>query len=233
MSTLRKWRPLIDLVQLFFPKLCAVCGNHLLRNEEVLCSKCEYHIPRTYFYKKKANAVEQVFWGRIPVENACSFFYFEKGGKYQSLIHQLKYRGRKDIGIYMGWLFGFDLLKSDSYAEVDFIIPVPLHPKKERQRGYNQSLMIAKGLSESLGKPLEDKVLIRTLHSSSQTKKSRYERWENVQHIFDLQNFSTLEHMHVLLVDDVLTTGATLEACIQALLRVKNIRVLMATFAFA
>ncbi len=160
-------------------------------------------------------------------------YYFAKGGKVQHLLHQLKYKGIKEIGIYTGKLYGVTLKKSPFYTDVDVIIPVPLHPKKQRKRGYNQSEMFACGLAEAFSKPYDIKTLVRTYASETQTKKSRFRRWENVKEIFALKDHQHMINKHILLVDDVVTTGATLEACANMLLQIPGVKVSIATIACA
>ena len=178
------------------------------------------------------NPVSRIFWGRVNIKAATSFLFFSKMGRVQSLIHQLKYKRQKEVGLLIGKLFGDDLLNSPYYTDIDFIIPVPLHPKKLKTRGYNQSLMIANGLQESMGIEVFTG-LQRKAHSSTQTRKSRYERWENVKDIFEIKEHKRLESKSVLLVDDVLTTGATLEACAQVLLDISGLQISIATLAYA
>ncbi len=178
------------------------------------------------------NPVSRVFWGRVNIKAATSFLFFSKQGKVQNLIHQLKYRRQKDVGIELGRIFGKDLQQSPHFTNIDFIIPVPLHPKKLSKRGYNQSLVIAEGLKKSMGIEIFTG-LQRKTHSSTQTKKSRYQRWENVKDIFEIINPEKLENKNILLIDDVLTTGATLEACAAVLSEVPNITISIATLAYA
>ncbi len=175
----------------------------------------------------------QIFWGRLPLHSATSFLFFNKGGNVQHLIHRLKYKRKPEVGIYLGRLMGFQLMDSPLFAEVDLIIPVPLHPKKERIRGYNQSEIIGKGLEQSMKAVLSTGNLIRSVHTSSQTKKSRYGRWENVKGIFEVKNPEILKGKHLLLVDDVITTGATLESCANTLLEVPGIKLSVASLAYA
>jgi ComF family protein len=178
---------------------------------------CQFSLPRTNYHLDKENPLTKVFWGRVDVQNAAAFYFFKKKGKVQNLLHHLKYKGVKEVGERIGELYGFDLLKSDWLEDIDYIIPVPLHPKKMKKRGYNQSEYFAKGLSKSTNKKLETTVLYRNKHSDTQTKKSRFNRWENVSEIFDVNNAELIAGKHILLVDDVVTTGATIEASVQAL----------------
>lgn len=179
------------------------------------------------------NVVEKIFWGRLAFEHATSFLYFKKGGKVQRLMHQFKYKGHKEIGIEAGKWFGHELKRSPYFQDLDLIIPVPLHPKKLRKRGYNQSDYLAKGLSIGLGVSMDADTLVRTSYSSTQTRKSRYERWENVSRIFQLKQPSRVYGKHILLVDDVITTGATLEACGQIVGKEKGTRLSLASLALA
>jgi ComF family protein len=191
------------------------------------------HLPVTDFHLHADNPVSQLFWGRVPVHHAASYFYFHKGSRVQHLIHQLKYKGREDIGVYIGRQYGRLLQDSPLFGDVSAIIPVPLHPKKLRKRGYNQSEAFARGLARSMVANVDVYSLIRKEVTDTQTRKSRFKRWENVSEVFDLPDPSSLEGKHVLLVDDVVTTGATLESCIQTLLKPANVKVSIATIACA
>ncbi|RLD64076.1 MAG: ComF family protein [Bacteroidetes bacterium] len=221
-----------DLINLFYPNICQSCGNALKQQEYVICISCQLRLPKTGFHMHEENPVSRVFWGRVNIKAATSFLFFSKQGKVQNLIHQLKYRRQKDVGIELGRIFGKDLQQSPHFTNIDFIIPVPLHPKKLSKRGYNQSLVIAEGLKKSMGIEIFTG-LQRKTHSSTQTKKSRYQRWENVKDIFEIINPEKLENKNILLIDDVLTTGATLEACAAVLSEVPNITISIATLAYA
>jgi ComF family protein len=221
-----------DFLQFFFPDLCLACGQILNNQEKVLCTPCLFHIPRTEFHKDPENPVSQLFWGRVKIEYAAAFFYFNKGSAYQPLIHKLKYNGRRDIGIEMGKAFGAELRKS-VFASADVIIPVPLHPKKMKIRGYNQSEMIANGLASALGLPVNIVSLLRGESTETQTRKSRFERFRNVEGKFRVHGGLELEGKHIILADDVVTTGSTLEACAIALLEIKGTKVSILTLAVA
>lgn len=223
----------IDLLNLFYPKLCVVCGNHLLRQEELLCTKCLYEIPKTNFHKMDENTVDKIFWGRVKLSSATAYYFFEKESRFASIIHRLKYYGIKEIGSEMGKIFGADLNNNPRFSEVDIIMPVPLHWKKKKKRGYNQSEYIASGIAESMEKPLDTKTLYREVETQTQTRKSRYERWENVDNIFKVRSEEKIAGKHILLVDDVITTGATLESCASTLLKGNNTKVSVATLAIA
>lgn len=228
-----KFPLLYYLSELLFPHLCVTCGDKLIEQEQLICLNCLHHLPRTNFHLQAENPVARLFYGRVRIEFATSFFYFSKGSIYQSLIHNLKYKGMKELGAEMGKHFGIDLLQSAEYATIDFICPVPLHPQKEKKRGYNQSWWIASGIATQMQIPLSDDNLKRVTFTDTQTKKNRFERWQNVEGIFELTNPEAYSGKHILLVDDVVTTGATIEACAQAILSKTNARVSIATLATA
>jgi ComF family protein len=189
-------------------------------------------LPRTRFHADPANKVAQLFWGRVPVEHATAWLFFRKGSRYQRLVHYLKYKGLKEIGDEMGRLFGSEL-KGSPFEEVEVVVPLPLHRKRERQRGYNQSEWIARGIADSLGIPLSVGNLVRSRITSTQTRKNRFERWQNVEGIFTVLRPQEYTGRHVLVVDDVVTTGATLEAAVVALRDAGSSRVSLATLACA
>jgi ComF family protein len=221
------------LTELLFPRLCVVCGDRLIEQEQWICLNCLHHIPRTNFHLSADNPVAQIFYGRVPIEYATSFFYFSKGSQYQTLLHSLKYKGMKELGAEIGKHFGIDLMQSPGFSSVDVICPVPLHPSKEKKRGYNQSWWIASGIAKQMNKELDAQNLKRVTATETQTRKSRFERWQNVEGIFELSNPETFEGKHILLVDDVVTTGSTLEACAVAIHSATNAKVSIATLATA
>lgn len=226
-------RGLNNLLELFFPPLCITCSNRLISQEKFLCLNCWADLPVTNFQLDANNKVAQLFWGRVQIENATSFFSYKKGSKYPKLIHFIKYKGLKELGFETGRRFGFVLAGSLNFNSVDMIVPVPLHPRKQKKRGYNQSECIARGMAESMQKKVLTNNLFRKEYTSTQTKKNRFERWQNVDRIFDINNPEVFSGKHILLVDDVVTTGATLEACAFQLLKLKNAKVSIATLAFA
>jgi ComF family protein len=222
-----------DLFGLFFPNLCLGCGQPLIRGEEVICSLCHFHLPKTHFHNDPENPLNRVFWGRVNLEAVAAYLYFQKGNTVQQLLHQLKYKGRQEVGLHIGKLYGLELSQADIFRDADLIIPVPLHPNKLRKRGYNQSQMFAEGLASMMKAEAETRCLYRKVNSKTQTRKTRYSRWENVENIFAVNSPEKLRDRHILLVDDVITTGATLEACTNALLEVPGVKVSVATIAYA
>ena len=222
-----------DVIGLLFPELCNGCGTHLYYGEKEICTKCLFDLPFTDYHLFTDNRVAKQLWGRLPCNGAMAMLYFKKGTKVQNLIHSLKYKDKTAVGVKLGNLLGERLKLSQQYATIDLIIPVPLHPNKERTRGYNQSKYIADGIAEVLNLPVSSSHLLRKLATSSQTKKSRYIRYENMQEVFQISNGEELKNLHILLVDDVITTGATLEACGNSLLTAKVAQLSIAAVAFA
>jgi ComF family protein len=224
---------LSDLLWLVYPEICAACGRTLGSGDTCICLWCRTHLPSTEFHTDKENPVAKHFWGKVPIENAAAGYYFSKGEKVQRLIHQLKYKGRRDIGVFLGNLYGATLRQSEKFSTAEIIIPVPLHIRKQRSRGYNQSECIVEGLSQSMKIPFSSKAVKRTMHTTSQTRKKRYERFENVNRVFKVVQRDVVQGKHILLVDDVITTGSTLAACAEVLLEVPGTKVSIATIAYA
>jgi ComF family protein len=222
-----------DFISLIFPRICAGCGNSLFKNEESLCRFCEYHLPKTNFHHDLENPVARLFWGRVNIETGAAFLYFNKGSKVQRLVHQLKYKGRKDIGIFLGDQYGRELKYAPRFNAADAIIPVPLHKKKYMQRGYNQSEQFAIGLAGSMNIPVNTRLLARIKASETQTRKSRFSRHQNVKDLFMVSSPRDWKGKHLILADDVITTGATLESCIHALNAIPEIRISIACIATA
>ena len=222
-----------DFISLLFPRLCYACGNHLMRNENLICTECYVVIPRTNYHKSEDNPVAQLFWGRCMIEKAAAFSYYNKGSRIRNLIHNLKYRGVREIGYELGRIYGLSLKDSGFIDDIDLIIPVPLHPSKKRIRGFNQSETISLGIADVANLPMDVKSLARTVVSVTQTKRSRYERWTNVEGIFQVIDPQSVSGKHVLLVDDVITTGSTIESCTNALLKVEGVKVSVVALAFA
>jgi ComF family protein len=231
---LKHFKSIADgLLHLFYPVQCEGCGHTLTTDERTLCLRCTMLLPRTGYHHLPDNNTSQHFIGRVPVERATSFVYFTKQGLVQHLLHRLKYNRRVPIGNYLGNIFASELKKCNWTDTIDAIVPVPLHYKKEQRRGFNQAKSIAEGLSGGLKIRMADKVLKRTRNTASQTHKTRAERLENVTNGFKVIAPEYICRKHLLLVDDVLTTGATLEACATALLKVPGVKVSIATLALA
>ncbi|MGM0377502.1 MAG: ComF family protein [Bacteroidota bacterium] len=218
---------------LLFPVICKSCGETSPSSGQVLCRSCEADLPRTRFERDAGNPVVQMFWGRARLEFATSVFYYRKGELLQNLIHKLKYKGSKETGAYLGELTGKIVNNTEWAGAPDVIVPVPLHPRKEKSRGYNQASILAGGISRTTGLPVLDGSVIRTVHSESQTRRGRYERWENVEGIFKVLHPELFQNQHVLILDDVVTTGATLEALCQELHKIPGIRLSVLTIGFA
>lgn len=224
---------LYDFFSLFYPNLCASCGQSLGKGEEVICTFCHHYLPKTNFHLERNNVIEKHFWGRAEIFRASSQFYFQKEGRIQHLIHQLKYKGQTEIGVKLGTMYGSELRMSSDYDNLNVILPVPLHKSKELQRGYNQVDLFCKGLSDSMQIPWLKTILMRTKSTETQTHKTRFERWQNVGSVFQITKPSVLEGKHVLLTDDVITTGSTLEACANSILNIAGTTVSIATIAYA
>ncbi|MEZ4721498.1 MAG: ComF family protein [Flavobacteriales bacterium] len=219
-----------DFSHLAFPFNCFGCNVALDEGEEPICNHCKEHMPLTRYWEHDDNAVEKLFWGKIQIERAAAYSFFTKGGIVQSLMHQLKYNGKIDVGLLMGRYFG-EVLKDSMYDKIDLVVPVPLHASKLKKRGYNQCDFIARGIAESMGKPYNVNCVARIRANETQTKKGIYERWINVKELFKVVEPQFVRGKHVLLIDDVVTTGSTLEACAGALLQVPDTRVSIATIA--
>lgn len=224
---------LSDFINLFYPEVCAACNNALFRGETTICTQCLYHLPKTNFHKLEGNPVEKQFWGKTHIFSATALYYFNKGERVQHLIHRLKYRSEKEVGALAGRILGQDLKDSDRFSSVDAIVPVPLHASKLRIRGFNQSDFLAAGLSEAMKTNFYPDFLIRQKATSTQTRKSRFARFENVDKVFKLNPEYPALPYHFLLVDDVITTGSTLSACADTLLEIPGSKVSIATIAYA
>ena len=222
-----------DFISLLFPRLCYACGNHLLRNERLICTECYVVIPRSNYHLDNNNPVAQLFWGRCLIEKAAAFSFYNKGSRIRNLIHNLKYKGIKEIGYELGRIYGRSLRSSGFTADIDLIIPVPLHPSKKRIRGFNQSDSISMGISDVTGLPVDTVSLARKTVSATQTRRSRYERWTNVEGIFSVTDPEIIKGKHILLVDDVITTGSTIESCANELLKIEGLKVSVVALAFA
>ena len=221
------------IIHLFYPRLCEGCNKPLLSSESVLCISCNMEIPETGYHNIADNETALRFAGRVPFAHATSFAYFSNEGLLQHLVHGLKYLDKKETGYFLGRRLGASLKTTDWISTVDLIIPVLLHPAKKARRGYNQSMLIAEGMGGYLQIPVSDTVLARTRDTESQTHKTRAERVNNMTNAFKVRQKGTLTGKHILICDDVLTTGATIEACALALLTEENIKISIATIGIA
>ncbi|MDR6942847.1 ComF family protein [Mucilaginibacter pocheonensis] len=224
---------LADFVSLLFPELCPACQASLVANEHIICSDCRYNLPYTNFHLQPDNIVAQQFYGKINVDAAYALYYFTKGGKVQNLMHHFKYKGMQEIGVLLGNVAGTQLMENPVFNTVDFIIPVPLHKSRLKERGYNQSTCFADGLAPKLNAMVDDNNLQRIVATATQTHKSRFARFENMREVFMIKYPERLENKHVLLVDDIVTTGSTLEACGIELLKIPGLKLSIATIAYA
>lgn len=228
---LKSW--FYDLKFLFFPDYCLGCNSLLIKEEKKICINCRHDIPAVDLSLNNSDFLNLVFYGRVTLQESASLLYFRKSGKVQNIIHNLKYHGREDVGGLLADWFGHELVEERRFQTIDVIVPVPLHKKKLRQRGYNQLTTFGKRLSEIYQKPFVEDILIRKYANSSQTFKDTFSRWMNVKEIFDVQNAEKLVHKHVLLIDDVVTTGSTLEACAISLLKIQGVKISILTMAKA
>jgi ComF family protein len=204
-----------------------------MRNENIICTECYISIPRTNFHLIPGNPVAQMFWGRCMIEKASSFSFYTRGSRIRKLIHNMKYKGHKEIGYELGKLYSSSLKSSGFTADLDIIIPVPLHHTKLRKRGFNQSEYIARGIGEVTGLQVETRYLKRVTGTGTQTKSTRFDRWINVEGTFKAYHTEELIGKHILLIDDVITTGSTIEACANELLKIENVRVSVVALAAA
>ena len=221
------------IIDLFFPKVCYACHEVLNDHEQDICTDCRNNLPVTNFHFHKDNNVSKVFYARVKVEYGTALFRFEKKGLVQQLIHNLKYKGQESIGVFLGDWLGGELKTVKEYSEIDMVIPVPLHKNKLKKRGYNQVAKFAEHIASALNVKYVDNVLLKVTNTDSQVLKSRLARWTNNEELFTLQNKSTIANKHILLVDDLITTGATMEACINVLNQAKNIKISVACMAIA
>ncbi|WP_392348597.1 ComF family protein [uncultured Polaribacter sp.] len=221
-----------DLFYLFYPNICANCKEQLLQNEKVICTFCRHDLPLTNFKSYTRNKVSSIFSGRITIEKAYALLFFRKQGITKNLIHDLKYRGNEGVGVFFGNWIGEIVAKNKEFSTVDFIVPVPIHAKKKKIRGYNQVTKFGECLSMHLKVPLNEDVLIRQSATKTQTLKSRFERFNDLESKFSARNTSIFKEKHILIIDDVITTGATLEACAKELLKTPGIKISILTMSY-
>lgn len=221
------------LLNLFFPKACAGCNNLLIANENTICTLCRHKIAITNHHLNPENEAFKKFYGKIPVEYVSAQFYFQKKGIVQEIIHKLKYKGQEEIGTVLGNWYADDLKEVTILKTADFIIPVPLHKKKFRERGYNQVTTFGRALSKEMNIKYADSILVRKVYSTTQSKKNLLGRSEGIETIFDICSTEKEHNKHFLLIDDVITTGATLEACSRALLKIPGAKISIVCIAMA
>ena len=222
-----------SIINLFFPKVCYACHNLLNDNEDTICMDCRHDLPITNFHFDNNDSVAKVLYGRAKIENGTALFRFEKKGNVQRLIHNLKYKDHEHIGFVLGNWLGGELKTLESYKYIDVVIPVPLHKNKLKKRGYNQVALFGQQVAEALNVDYLDDVLVKVTNTKSQVNKKRLARWTNSDELFTLKNIEAIDNKHILVVDDIITTGATLEACISVLNQAKNIKISIATMAIA
>jgi ComF family protein len=221
-----------SFIHLLFPHVCSGCGNDILEFHSSLCLRCMNILPRTRFENFPSNPVEKIFWGRLPLNAAAAHFYFTKASLVQHLMHQFKYRGNKELGLQLGRMMGSGLAQSGRFP-VTAVVPLPLFASREKRRGYNQAAVLCEGISEILQVPVLENAVTRSKSTETQTRKSRVERWSNMEGKFELAHPEQISGRHILLVDDVVTTGATLEACGMEMYKAGDLRLSIATLCFA
>lgn len=220
-----------DFIYLFFPHVCTGCGSDILGKSQQLCLQCLSELPVTNFFSQQGNPVEKKFYGRLPVQNAGAGFFFTKDSLIETLVYELKYKGNKDIGFYLGKLLAKFLMENDLFNQVDLLVPLPLNAKRQTKRGYNQSAALCEGIASVWKKPINEKAVIRKVNTETQTHRGRITRWENMEGVFAVAEPLLIENKHILLVDDVITTGASLEACGSEILKTKGVKLSIATLA--
>lgn len=220
-----------DFWNLLFPLSCETCGQILNKNENIICTKCLTELPRTNYSNDLDNALFQLFNGRLYIQKATALFSFQKESKFRKLLHKLKYKNKPEIGVLLGKELGSEMLKSNNFNDIDLLVAVPLHVKRKKQRGYNQSEMICKGISEITNIKISTDNLIRNIETTTQTKMTKNERWNNVEGKFKILNPELFINKHIMLIDDVITTGATTEACGEELLKINGVKLSIGVIA--
>jgi ComF family protein len=222
-----------DFISMVYPRYCITCHDGLAKGEEWLCTKCLIQLPKSNYHLNKSNPLFNRLSGRFPLDFASPFLLFRKQGKAQQILHVLKYHNRPELGVILGAAFGEDLCQSHCVPDIDVIVPIPLHPQRQQKRGYNQSEEFARGLSLKLNIPVETNAVKRIVKTDTQTNKNKLLRWRNVKEVFEVTDCSLLANKHILLVDDVVTTGATIEACAHKLIKGGSRMISVASIAYA
>jgi ComF family protein len=217
---------------LYFPKNCPACGRPLKLFGANICGRCSQNLPETHFFEAAGNPIEKIFYGRLPMNAGAAAWYFHKNSALQALLFQLKYKSNKEVGLFMGKQMGALLAASERFASIDALVPVPLHPQALSKRGFNQAALICEGIGQVWHKPVLTGAIARTKHTSTQTKQTRAERWDNMENAFTIKDPTSINGKHLLIIDDVITTGATIEACGKTLLTIKDVRVSVAAAAY-
>jgi len=217
---------------LYFPKNCPACGRPLRLFGANICGRCSQNLPETHFFEAPGNPIEKIFYGRLPMSAGAAAWYFHKNSALQSLLFQLKYKSNEDVGLFIGKQMGALLAASDRFATIDALVPVPLHPQALSKRGFNQAALICEGIGQVWHKPVLTGAIARTKHTNTQTKQSRAVRWNNMENAFSIKDPTSIAGKHLLLIDDVITTGATIEACGKTLLSVKDVQLSVAAAAY-
>ncbi|MCG9970681.1 ComF family protein [Christiangramia crocea] len=220
-----------DFINLLYPAACHICEAELLKNEHIICTSCLHDLPVTSYHLHNENPVKKVFYGRVKIKNATALMHFRKKAGVQHLIHDLKYRGHREIGSYLGKWLGEELSSIEEYQDVDIVIPVPIHKIKLKQRGFNQVEDFGKEIARAINASYHDDILLKISSTQSQTLKDRLSRWGKLEETLDLQNTEKAANKHILIVDDLVTTGATLEACAHKLLEIPGVQLSVATMA--
>lgn len=221
-----------SLIHLFFPHVCTGCGSDIVNSKHQLCLKCLSELPVTNFFSQMANPVEKKFYGRLRVKNGGAGYFFTKDSLLETLIYELKYKGNKDIGSYLGQLLAKFLTNNNAFDDIDMLVPLPLNPRRQKKRGYNQATALCNGIASVWKRPVVENAVIRKVNTETQTHRGRITRWENMDGVFAIAEPSLIRGKHILLVDDVITTGASLEACGSEILKVSGTSLSIATLAY-
>lgn len=223
---------LSSLLHLLYPHNCEGCGSALVSDAQFLCTRCIHRLPATGFFNKPGNPVEKTFYGRLPLQHAAAVYYFTKGSLLQHLLVQLKYKNNREAGYFLGRMLGHALANAERFAGVEVLVPLPLNPQKEFIRGYNQSALLCEGIREIWKKPVLANAITRTRFTETQTHRNRISRWQNMENVFAVTEPQWLTNKHILLVDDVVTTGATLEACGSSILEIPGTQLSVAAAGY-